>query len=104
MNKLLIKITTWFLALIVVLFITSSFIVIASLPFWLLWNWLMPDIFGLPNITLLQSFGLWTFMVLIRSTKFDYKQTLDKMKTEHTDKEELEWNQIFNSIKKNYTA
>lgn len=31
---------------------------IASLPFWLLWNWLMPGIFSLPSITWLQALGL----------------------------------------------
>ena len=71
MNKLLIKITTWLLALIFVLFITSSFILIASLPFWLLWNWLMP-LFGLPTLTLLQSMGLY---LLIRIILFQYNYT-----------------------------
>lgn len=27
-------------------------------PLWLLWNWLMPVIFGLPQITFLQAVGL----------------------------------------------
>lgn len=27
-------------------------------PLWLLWNWLMPDIFGLPHITFWQAVGL----------------------------------------------
>lgn len=31
---------------------------IATVPTWLLWNWLMPEIFGLPEIGLTQSFGL----------------------------------------------
>ena len=104
MNKLLIKITTWFLALIVVLFITSSFIVIASLPFWLLWNWLIPPIFGLPKITLIQSFGLWLFLMLIRSTKFDFKQTMENIKSQQVKDEPIEWNQVFDSVKKNYMA
>jgi hypothetical protein len=32
--------------------------VVTALPFWALWNWLAPDIFSLPRITLLQGFGL----------------------------------------------
>lgn len=31
---------------------------IVSLPVWLLWNWLMPIIFGLKAITWLQALGL----------------------------------------------
>jgi hypothetical protein len=27
-------------------------------PVWLLWNWIIPSIFGLPNITFLQAVGL----------------------------------------------
>lgn len=31
---------------------------IFAVPVWLLWNWLMPVIFGLTEITLLQAAGL----------------------------------------------
>ena len=41
------------------------------LPFWLLWNWLMP-LFGLPTLTLLQSMGLY---LLIRIILFQYNYT-----------------------------
>lgn len=32
--------------------------VVFSIPVWLLWNWLMPEIFALPEIGLLQAWGL----------------------------------------------
>jgi len=32
--------------------------IMVSVPTWLLWNWLMPSIFGLPEISLLEAFGL----------------------------------------------
>lgn len=39
-----------------------AFIVLLALvfaiPTWLLWNWLMPDLFGLREITLVQAWGL----------------------------------------------
>ena len=38
--------------------IAAVFAAAVSIPTWILWNWLVPDIFGLQNITLLQSFGL----------------------------------------------
>lgn len=31
---------------------------VLALPIWLLWNWLMPGIFGLPQINILQALGL----------------------------------------------
>ena len=31
---------------------------ILSIPLCLLWNWLMPNIFGLPTISILEAFGL----------------------------------------------
>ena len=58
---------------------TASFIVglsvfllgiVITLPFWALWNWLIPDIFGLPEITLLQAFGLWLFVILLKSNNY----------------------------------
>ena len=41
--------------LIGVVFLLS---VVFSIPVWLLWNWLMPEIFALPEIGLLQAWGL----------------------------------------------
>ena len=36
-----------------------------SIPVCLLWNWLMPYIFGLPTITVLQAFGLSVLVTLL---------------------------------------
>lgn len=47
--------------LIVVLGILALTVVIAllvSVPVWLLWNWLMPQIFGLKTISWMQALGL----------------------------------------------
>lgn len=45
-----------------------------SFPVWLLWNWLMPQLFSLPVINWLQAWGLMTlsgflFKSLIYSKK-----------------------------------
>jgi len=43
------------------LFALGAFIVIGmflSIPLCLLWNWLMPNIFELPTISILEAFGL----------------------------------------------
>ena len=81
----------------------SVFCAFVSLPFWLLWNWLVPDIFGLPTITWLQAGGLWVFMALINTLGFNYTKTLQTTK-EIAEDENLKWNDVFLAIKKNYTA
>lgn len=40
----------------VVLGVLLSFIL--AIPVWLLWNWLMPEIFGLTTLTLVQAWGV----------------------------------------------
>lgn len=42
-----------------------------SLPVMLLWDWLMPKIFGLPEITWFQAWGLlWLTGILFRPSVF----------------------------------
>lgn len=48
------------LALMLLLFVT-----IFAFPVWLLWNWVMPIIFHLPEITLFQAWGLMTLCGLL---------------------------------------
>ena len=47
-------------------------LVIATLPFWLLWNWIMP-LFGLPNLTLVQCWGL-ILLIQILSVPYNYSK------------------------------
>lgn len=49
------EILTLILVGVVVLFLVAA---LMSLPVMLLWDWLMPTIFGLPEITWLQAWGL----------------------------------------------
>ena len=35
-----------------------TFVLILGYPMMWLWNWLMPELFGLPTITFLQAIGL----------------------------------------------
>jgi len=35
-----------------------TFVLILGYPMMWLWNWLMPELFGLPQITFLQAIGL----------------------------------------------
>lgn len=40
---------------------------VVSLPVWFMWNWLIPTIFGLPYIDVLEAWGLLAFALLIQS-------------------------------------
>jgi len=46
--------------ILAVVIVACSFLM--ALPTWLLWNWLVPEIFGLKTITLLQAFGSECFV------------------------------------------
>ena len=37
-----------------------------AVPLWLLWNWLIPSVFGLRPILLEEAFGLSLFIAIIR--------------------------------------
>ena len=37
--------------------LAGVFAAIGALPVWMLWNWLMPNVFSLPTVTLTQAFG-----------------------------------------------
>ena len=108
MDNWLVKIFAYTAALSIVFGGVILFCALVSLPFWLFWNWLIPDIFGLPEITWLQAFGLWTFLVLIRSSNFKYKDVFNIKKdtdgTESSPFGDLSWNQWVEQVKKKYTA
>ena len=108
MDKLLTNIFAYTFALFFIFGGVFLFCALVSLPFWLFWNWLIPDIFGLPEITWLQAFGLWTFLVLIRSSNFKYKDVFNTKKdtdgTESSPFGDNTWNQWVEQVKKKYQA
>ena len=48
-----------------------------SIPLCLLWNWLMPTIFGLPTLNLLEAFGLSVLVTLLSPRKIDLTKKKD---------------------------
>jgi len=111
MNNWLVKVSAYTMAIFIIFGIVFAFCAVISLPFWLFWNWLIPDIFSLPEITWLQAFGLWTFLVLLRLNNFNYNNifntTLKQKETDGSEKSpfsDLSWNQWFDQIKKKYEA
>ena len=109
MTKLLINIFAYTFAALIGFGSIFIFCAVISLPFWLLWNWLIPDIFGLSAITWLQAFGLWFFLVLIRSSSFRYKDIFKNIKkdtdgTESSPFGDNTWNQWVEQVRKKYEA
>lgn len=45
-------------ATVVALLLVAVIGLVMAIPLMLLWNWLMPDIFQLPQISIFQAFGL----------------------------------------------
>ena len=106
MSNFLIQLSAWIFAFSFIFGLVFAFIFLASFPFWLLWNWLIPPIFGLPDITLMQAFGLWLMVVLVRSTRFNYSKTFGDTKQiiEQKMDNDIDWEELLVSVKKNYRA
>lgn len=75
LKKIYIKIMEIFIKFLITLFTTFIMICCSALFFsWvvmLLWNWLMPDIFGLKEITWIQALGL-NFLAGLMFSKINY--------------------------------
>ena len=54
----------------VVVFFTVG--IALSIPLCLVWNWLMPAIFDLPTINVLEAFGLSVLVTLLSPRKVDF--------------------------------
>ena len=61
--------------------------ILLSIPLCLLWNWLMPFIFGLPKLNLLQTFGLSLLISLLSPRKIGLKkpQAINSYNKEYDD-------------------
>ena len=62
---------------------------VLSIPLCLLWNWLMPFIFGLPKLSLFQTFGLSVLITLLSPRKigFDKKENVQNKEYEKTNRQ-----------------
>ena len=70
-----------------------------SIPLCLLWNWLMPHIFGLPTINILEAFGLSALVTFLSPTSIKFNKPKEKI--ENVDKE-LE--EVFKDITSQFKA
>ena len=64
------------------LFFGAGVIIIAcmlfSLPAYLLWNWLMPTLFGFPTLTIWQTFGLMILCKILFGNTYFRKEDYEK--------------------------
>jgi len=69
MNKLLviIGVVVGIFSLVVIMSL------IQSIPVYFLWNWLMPTIFNLPNITFLQAIGISLLSNFLFNSQYNNK-------------------------------
>ena len=75
-----------------------------SIPLCLLWNWLMPYIFGLPKLNILQTFGLSVLISLLSPRKVSLGKANKVNKTEDYSKELDEANKNLEDLLKNLTT
>lgn len=59
-----------FAGIVVLLILVSA---LCALPTMWLWNWLMPEIFGLKTINFLQSWGLMILSSILFNKGYSYK-------------------------------
>jgi len=57
-----------------------------SIPLTLLWNWLMPNIFGLPTINILEAFGLSMLATLLSSKPIELNKSTTNKNNFNVDK------------------
>jgi len=54
------------------------FVIIMTLPLWILWNWLVPSIFSLREINLVEAFGLLIMAKIMFSATVNNNKTDNK--------------------------
>tara|TARA_B100001564_G_scaffold275788_1_gene237509 strand:- start:545 stop:850 length:306 start_codon:yes stop_codon:yes gene_type:complete len=72
-----------------------------SIPLCLLWNWLMPHIFGLPAISVLEAFGLSALITML--TPRQIKLNKDNKNLNSTDVEK-QLEEVFENITSQFKA
>ena len=77
---------------------------VLSIPLCLLWNWLMPYIFGLPKLNILQTFGLSVLISLLSPRKVSLGKANKVDKTEDYSKELDEANKNLEDLLKNISS
>jgi len=54
-------------------FLAIALGIVAALPIWWLWNAIVPNLFGLPEVTLVQTIGLTVLVKLIIGSQVKFE-------------------------------
>ena len=73
---------------------------ILSIPLCLLWNWLMPNIFGLPTINVLEALGLSAIVTLLNPKPLELKR--NKVNPIDSDELNRKLEGLFEDFEKNW--
>jgi hypothetical protein len=73
---------------------------VLSIPVCLLWNWLMPSIFGLPTINIFEAFGLSMLITLLAPRPFGF----ENKKTVSTDNVDEKLEEVLKNITSQFKA
>ena len=73
---------------------------VLSIPLCLLWNWLMPDIFGLPTINVLEALGLSAIVTLLNPKPLELKR--NKVNPIDSDELNRKLEGLFEDFEKNW--
>ena len=73
-----------------------------SIPVCLLWNWLMPTIFGLPTLNILETFGLTVLISLLAPRPFSLENKETKENDDSGVSEKLE--EVLKDITSQFSA
>ena len=73
-----------------------------SIPLCLLWNWLMPTIFGLPTLNILETFGLTVLISLLAPRPFSLENKEAKENDDSGVNEKLE--EVLKDITSQFSA
>ena len=74
--------------------------IVLSIPLCLLWNWLMPNIFGLPTINILEALGLSAIVTLLNPKPLELQK--NKVKPIDSDKLNKRLENLFEDFEKNW--
>lgn len=66
---MMVKVAVAFIGGLTFLVVLAAIALIAAIPVYFLWNWLMPTIFGLDSISYFQAWGMfWLASLLFKSS------------------------------------
>ena len=82
----------------IVMFFTIG--IVLSIPLCLLWNWLMPTIFGLPTINIFEAFGLSALITLLAPRSFG----IENKKAVSTDNVDEKLEEVLKNITSQFKA